>query len=1248
MMITKKTIEFTFNVPKYTKKFFVKAKQYGIGQTLIIAKKKLQQNYLTMKDNKIYETVPFSKSLSDVRKNETQPGKIAIHLHLYYEDLLEELVKYFVNMPFSFDLYVTTKIESNIKNVEERTLKILANSKLESLCIEPLSNKGRDILALCKILERRYNNYKYICHVHSKKSLFTGYTQDEWRTYLFDSLFKSPELILTIFGLFDEDKIGLVYPTTFLKMPYWAHSWLSNRKSATELGLRLGIAFDLSKYVDYPVGSMFWAKTDAIKPLFKANFQESDFPPEPIPNDGTLSHALERSFCEIAKKQGYSFAEIDITQNSYTVNTGKKNLDQYWRRSSFDLWESLRTFKAISFDIFDTLITRPLLNPDHIFYLIEKQIKKELKLSIDYYKYRKEAESSLRQENNFGDNVTIDRIYSQFKELTGLTNEIVNRIKDIEIHYEILLSLPRKDVINIPRELKSLGKKVVFLSDMYLTSEIIKKIFQKHNVDLSDIDVLVSSEICKRKDTNEIWASYMHKIAQIHVGDNEHSDVQLPVDNKIMTYHVMSPVRLLELANPRVDKLPQNPTAYDSMYLGPASARLFSSPFRLHPSGKLRIDEPEELGYSFFGPIILYFTVWLFIKIQEHRINTILFFAREGFLLKKMFDLLDRKLGQSKVETKYLLCSRRGVSVPAIFVKEHIYELLDRDYKGPLSNLLESRFGLVNIEEILDDRELSKIYKLPQDKKEVSQIIKKLETIILNIAKVERENYIEYLKTFGILEKDNIAVVDIGYFGTIQKSLSRLTKKDYHGFYFVTGLGPNAKELQQKIFGCFGNYLSGYENNYFYNYSLILESILIAQEGQFIHFNKENGAIHPVFGKYSEPKNWPVISKIQNGIMKYFSDVLNWFGDNIIDDLPQIQSVEYFYKILCEFPEILGTSLQNSLKIDDYYVNNGQLNAFYNFRYIPEHLIFSKKSVFRAEDKSSFNDKTEFDTYFSNLGKIYMDRLLFEKNFSLSVEKDEKWQYNGYCDCCEQHLDMIGDWALSEFSCNYDAYIFDASKYSRWYERVPLFRETLVCPKCRLNNRQRGIFFVLKNLEIEVGRQDIYVYEQITPFYSELTKKGKQVFGSEYLGKDYTRGMIYGKVRHEDAHCLTFESGSFDLLISNDVFEHVYDLNQTLREAYRVLRKNGILLLSVPFDISRITTYKRAKIMNDSIQHILPPIYHGNPVSKNGSLVYYDFGWDIIDIIKSNGFGKAFMQYYYAPNHALIGGGLQFIFVAKK
>lgn len=281
---------------------------------------------------------------------------------------------------------------------------------------------------------------------------------------------------------------------------------------------------------------------------------------------------------------------------------------------------------------------------------------------------------------------------------------------------------------------------------------------------------------------------------------------------------------------------------------------------------------------------------------------------------------------------------------------------------------------------------------------------------------------------------------------------------------------------------------------------------------------------------------------------------------------------------------------------------------------------------FRIDEVKIYNKEDFINVSQSD---ICVHRRDVELQICRSNRDSEGAYFAGYCDVCKCESEFLLDWLYSD-------------------NVIMNFRERLVCKRCGLNNRQRFMGSYLRR-RIS-GNATIYSYEQVTSFYKSLRVHfpGCLVIGSEYLGPNKKSGEECDGIRHEDAMNLSFQNESLDAIVSNDVYEHVPDIQASMMESFRVLRPGGLLFISIPFHSDSEHTTVRASLENGVINHTLPPTYHGNPISEEGSLVFYDYGWDFLTKLKEVGFRDAFMLGYYCMSRGYIGEGLQHIFVAEK
>lgn len=122
-------------------------------------------------------------------------------------------------------------------------------------------------------------------------------------------------------------------------------------------------------------------------------------------------------------------------------------------------------------------------------------------------------------------------------------------------------------------------------------------------------------------------------------------------------------------------------------------------------------------------------------------------------------------------------------------------------------------------------------------------------------------------------------------------------------------------------------------------------------------------------------------------------------------------------------------------------------------------------------------------------------------------------------------------------------------------------------------------------------------------------------------------GSLDPAIPSEDITELSYADQSFDIVLTSEVLEHVPDVARAFREIRRVLKPDGMHIFTIPVLWNR-KSRRRAMIDNGELFHILPPSYHGNPEdSSNDLLVFYEFGYDITNILEENGFKTEIYRY---------------------
>jgi hypothetical protein len=264
-------------------------------------------------------------------------------------------------------------------------------------------------------------------------------------------------------------------------------------------------------------------------------------------------------------------------------------------------------------------------------------------------------------------------------------------------------------------------------------------------------------------------------------------------------------------------------------------------------------------------------------------------------------------------------------------------------------------------------------------------------------------------------------------------------------------------------------------------------------------------------------------------------------------------------------------------------------------------------------------------------------RWMLERHLAQRHQSTTSFDLPGFCTTCNAAVDFISN--------------FDHAWTSPEGLVVPNWRDFLRCPRCKLNGRQRHVAQLAAEwLSARRGHSDpaVYMMESVTPLFRWMRAAFPSIrlTGSEFMGPEHAGGALVNGIRNEDAEQLSFADSSIDLFISCDVYEHINSPEKGFAEISRTLRPGGQAILTFPMDPSLEMNCRRAELTRDGVRHTMPAVYHGNPLSRSGSLVFTDFGWEVLEQMTAAGLNMPTLNVYWAYEYGYLG--IQFYFLAAK
>jgi GT2 family glycosyltransferase len=265
-----------------------------------IPSKRIASNYVPGNNNYCYTETILSLPFEYKERTDVSGFRLAVVLHAFHPELAEEFVSYLANIRVPYDLFVSTDSEQKASALRRSFRK----SNQQALEVKVVPNRGRDIAPKLIGFHAAYDSHDLVLHLHTKISTHDPELRG-WRRFILDCLLGSPAVVESVLDAFVRlPRLGMVGPRHFPWIRRYM-TWGSNFTLVRDLAARMAIAVTPDSPLDFPSGSMFWARTAALKPLLDLHLRFDEFPNESGQTDGTLAHAIERLYFYACEKAGY-------------------------------------------------------------------------------------------------------------------------------------------------------------------------------------------------------------------------------------------------------------------------------------------------------------------------------------------------------------------------------------------------------------------------------------------------------------------------------------------------------------------------------------------------------------------------------------------------------------------------------------------------------------------------------------------------------------------------------------------------------------------------------------------------------------------------------------------------------------------------------------------------------------------------------------------------------------------------------
>lgn len=503
------------------------------------------------------------------------------------------------------------------------------------------------------------------------------------------------------------------------------------------------------------------------------------------------------------------------------------------------------TKRIVIFDIFDTIIHRKI-HPEDIKKICCDRLVKFLNLKQftyqQMYELRAQGERELcLQNHNIGNDLEFrfnDLCRWMYWHLKNILNGTLDEqgfqalARELEFKAEVTNQFPDESVIQVIRQLQNEGYTVLCCSDFYLDKELLRKILAIYEVADCFSEIFVSSEYGVTKRSGRLYERILDSYNAadcLMIGDNEESDSNQANAKGIASIY-LDRLWAHTLYTRRKDK-------FNEAYFEQKLEALFRT--------------EDNFLFAEFALTAFYFIHELYLTLTEKGYKDAFFLAREGQVLKEMFTLYQDicvKNEALKITPHYLMASRRSTFMPGLQKLEHekFFNLFRQYIK---ISFAEFMYSLGFTDSVIDPLaaklgidKLKKELDFPRSETFVRTLISDDFYYLYEQRRVaQKTNFKNYLASFGAQQPDRLAIVDVGWKGTIQDNIYKILDENVRveGFYIgliVPAANENPKNTKQGLLFSYNN-RDRYYDIFDENRSLF-EVLFAADHGSVIAYNK--------------------------------------------------------------------------------------------------------------------------------------------------------------------------------------------------------------------------------------------------------------------------------------------------------------------------------------------------------------------------------------------------------------------------